>query len=32
VVELRGRTHMSIGVEEPDELAAIVADFLSGKP
>ena len=28
VMELAGRTHMSIGVQEPDELAAIVRDFL----
>ena len=28
VKELVGRTHMSIGVERPDELAAIVRDFL----
>ena len=28
VMELAGRTHMSIGVEQPDELAAIVRDFL----
>lgn len=28
VMELAGRTHMSIGVQHPDELAAIVRDFL----
>jgi hypothetical protein len=30
VLELAGRTHMSIGVERPDELAAAVRDFLRG--
>ena len=30
IVELAGRTHMSIGVEKPDELAALVVDFLAG--
>jgi len=29
VKELAGRTHMSIGVEKPDELASIVRDFLA---
>lgn len=29
VKELAGRTHMSIGVEKPDELAKIVRDFLA---
>ena len=29
VVELPGRTHMSIGVERPDEAAAAIARFLS---
>ncbi len=31
VLELAGRTHMSIGVERPDELGAAVRDFLGGQ-
>jgi hypothetical protein len=30
VLELAGRTHVSVGVELPDELAAAVRDFLRG--
>jgi hypothetical protein len=30
VLQLSGRTHMSIGVERPDELGAMVRDFLQG--
>jgi pimeloyl-ACP methyl ester carboxylesterase len=31
VIELAGRTHMSIGVDRPDELGAAVRDFLRGQ-
>jgi hypothetical protein len=31
MLELAGRTHMSIGVERPDVLAAAVRDFLRGQ-
>jgi len=28
MLELAGRTHMSVGVERPDELGAAILDFL----
>jgi hypothetical protein len=31
VLELAGRTHMSVDVERPDELGAAVRDFLRGQ-
>lgn len=31
VLELAGRTHMSVGVERPDDLGAAVRDFLRGQ-